>query len=52
MKTQAYAADRMHRKEEVGRKVKFNLKITKEKIQMEGTRMKNAELSTFEVITS
>jgi hypothetical protein len=46
MKTYAYTADRRHRKDEVGGRVKFNLK--KEKlIQMLGTRMKNVELTQF-----
>ena len=31
MKTQAYATDRWHRNEEVGVRVKFNLKIKKKK---------------------
>ena len=48
MKTQVYAADRRCRNEEVGGRVKFNLK---KKNQMVGTRTKNAELSIFEVIT-
>ena len=50
MKTQAYATDRWHRNEEVGVRVKFNLKI-KKKNHTVGTRMKNAELSIFVVIT-
>jgi hypothetical protein len=46
MKTQAYAADRRHRSDEVVGRVKFNLKKEKP-IQMVGTRMKNVDLSTF-----
>jgi len=51
MKTQVYAADRRHRNEEVGGRVKFNLKIKLKKIHMLGTRRKNAEMCTFEVFT-
>jgi len=49
MKTQVCGADRRHRNEEVGGRVKFNLK--KKTIHMVGTRMKKAEMSTFEVFT-